>query len=778
MNAQNETLHAVAVGSPFPHESAVLHVTGEARYTDDIPELAGTLHAAIGTSSRAHANIKSLDLSAVKACPGVRAVITADDIPGINDMGSVLHDEPIFAVSEVHFHGQPIFAVAADTVDIARRAVKLAKIDYADLPAILTAEEAMQAESYVLPPVTVTRGNAEAGLASAPHKLSGRFHVGGQEQFYLEGQVSYAVPKEAGAVFVHCSTQHPTEMQHMVAHALGLHSHDVTVECRRMGGGFGGKESQSQLGAIVASLLASQTGKAVKMRFDRDADMMITGKRHDFLIEYEVGFDDAGHIKGIQFLLASRCGWTADLSGPVNDRAIFHASNCYYLDAVAIRSIRGRTNTQSNTAFRGFGGPQGMIAIEYVMDDIARHLALDPLAVRQVNYYGGEDCKDASRLTTPYGMPVEDFVLPALMRELTESSDYAARRADIRAFNAQSPVLKRGIAITPVQFGISFTATFFNQAGALLHVYTDGSVLLNHGGLEMGQGLNTKVAQVVAHELGLSLDRVRVSATDTSKVPNTSATAASSGTDLNGKAAQNAAQKIKARLVEFAAQKWNVPESAVRFADNQVWVGEQAMSFADLAKAAYGARVQLWDSGFYKTPKIHYDGKTLHGRPFYYFAYGAAVSEVIIDTLTGEHKLLRADILHDVGHSINPAIDIGQVEGGFIQGMGWLTTEELWWHQSGPNLGKLMTHAPSTYKIPAASDCPADLRVRLFNNQNAEDSIHRSKAVGEPPLMLAFSVFFALRDAVASVAGYQVNPPLDAPATPEAVLKAVEAIRG
>ncbi|WP_374335175.1 xanthine dehydrogenase molybdopterin binding subunit [Leeia sp.] len=762
------------VGHSVEHESARLHVSGRAPYTDDLPELKGTLHAALGLSSQAHARILSMNLDAVRQAPGVRCVITAADIPGANLCGPVLPDEPILATDTVHFLGQALFAVAAETREQARRAARLAQVSYEPLPAILTTQQAVEAESWVLPPVELRRGEAEAALAAAPHRLQGQCQVGGQEQFYLEGQIAYALPKEQHSLLLYSSTQHPTEMQHMVAHALGWLSHDVTVECRRMGGGFGGKESQSALFACAAALLAQASGRPVKLRADRDDDFMLTGKRHDFVVDYDVGFDDEGRILGLKTTLASRCGWSADLSGPVNDRAVFHLDNAYYLDAVAIRSLRGRTNTQSNTAFRGFGGPQGVAAIEYIVDDIARTLGRDPLDVRYINLYGGPDGQDHTRLSTHYGMEVEDNCLPRLLPELEASSDYRARREAIRAFNASSPVLKRGIALTPVKFGISFTATFFNQAGALLHVYTDGSVLLNHGGTEMGQGLNTKVAQVVAHELGLALSQVRVTATDTSKVPNTSATAASSGTDLNGKAAQHAAQQIKARLVTFLAERYQLAAEQVHFAEGQVRVGEQTFRFAEVVKQAYLARVSLSASGFYKTPKIHYDSKTLTGRPFYYFAYGAAVAEVIIDTLTGESKLLRADILHDVGRSINPALDIGQIEGGFVQGMGWLTTEELYWNAAG----KLMTHAPSTYKIPAASDVPADLRVALFDNANVEDSIHRSKAVGEPPLMLAFSVFHAIRDAVASVDDYQRNPALNMPATPEAVLQAVTALRG
>ncbi len=757
------------VGEPVRHESAHLHVSGEAAYADDILEARGTLHAAFGLSQRAHARIKSIDLAAVLAAPGVVAVITGAEIPGANDVGPILHDDPILAADEVQYLGQPIFVVAAETVDQARRAARLATVEYEELPAILTIEDALARQSFVLPTVTLERGDPRAALAGAPHRLQGSFRIGGQEQFYLEGQVAYAVPKEDGDMLVYSSTQHPGEVQMVVAHALGVGAHRVLVECRRMGGGFGGKETQAALPAGAAAVMARHTGRPVKLRYDRDDDITITGKRHDYLVEYDVGFDGAGRILGLDLMFASRCGFSADLSGPVNDRTVMHADNCYWLPDVRIVSHRCKTHTQSNTAFRGFGGPQGMLASEHVLDEIARHLGVDPLAVRRANFYA------PGRDVTPYDMQVEDFVADRLFDELERSSDYRLRRDAIRNWNATSPIVKRGIAMTPVKFGISFTATFFNQASALVHVYQgDGSVLLNHGGTEMGQGLFTKVAQVVAHEFGIDLDRVRVSASDTARIPNASATAASSGSDLNGKAAQVAAREIKARLVAFAAERFKVAPESVRFAANHVAAGERRLTFAELVRMAYLARVQLWASGFYKTPKIHYDPKTLKGRPFFYFAYGAAVSEVAIDTLTGETRLLRADILHDVGRSLNPAIDLGQIEGGFVQGMGWLTSEELWWDGGG----KLMTHAPSTYKIPVASDVPADFRVRLWERgDNVEDSIHRSKAVGEPPLMLAISVLHAIRDAVASVSAYRASPRLNAPATPEEVLRAVTELK-
>jgi xanthine dehydrogenase large subunit len=752
------------------HDSAALHVSGRARYADDIALPGNTLHVAFGMSTVAHGRIKSMDLSAVRSAAGVVQVFTAADIPGHNNYGPVLHDDPIFATDEIQFYGQPIFAVAAHSFDAARRAAKLAHIEYATLPALLNIADALAAESQVLPTETLRHGEPESALAAALHRLTGTVAIGGQDHFYLEGQIAIALPQENGGVLIHSSTQHPSEVQHLVAHALGRHSHDVVVQCRRMGGAFGGKESQPALFACVAAIVATATRLPAKVRVDRDADMVMTGKRHDFNAEYDVGFDAQGRIGGLSLMLASRCGYSADLSGPVNDRAMFHADNCYYLENVQIVSHRCKTHTVSNTAFRGFGGPQGMMAIEAVVDDIARYLQLDPLAVRRANFYGIDE-----RNVTPYKMPVEDNLVHRIVDQLCASSDYAARRAEIAEFNASSPVIKRGIALTPVKFGISFTATQYNQAGALVQVYTDGSVLLNHGGTEMGQGLFTKVAQVVAEEFGIALDQVRVSATDTSKVPNTSPTAASSGSDLNGKAAQAAAQTIRERLAAFAAETYQVAPAEVVFADGEVHMPGRKLKFPALVHQAYMARVSLSSTGYYRTPKIHYDRKTFSGRPFYYFAWGAAVAEVAIDTLTGENRMLRVDILHDVGKSLNPALDIGQIEGGFLQGAGWLTSEELYWSDTG----ELKTHAPSTYKIPAASDWPEDTRISLLQDTpNAEDTIFRSKAVGEPPLMLAISVFHALRDAVAGAAGPQAAARLTAPATPEAILHALDVPAG
>jgi len=766
-----DVAHLDGVGAGRPHESAHLHVSGEAQYVDDLPEIVGTLHAALGLSPVAHGRIAGLSLDTLRALPGVVAVLSASDIPGPNDCGAILHDDPILADGELRYLGQPVFAVIATTRDAARRAAARAKevIAVEPLPAVLTAREAHAQGLQVLPPMRLARGDAQAAIAAAPHRLRGTLSVGGQEQFYLEGQISYAVPKEDDGMLVHCSTQHPSEMQHLVAKALGLASHRVQVECRRMGGGFGGKESQSALFACVAAVAAQRLKRPIKLRVDRDDDFLITGRRHGFEYDYEAGFDDDGRILGYALTMISNAGHSADLSGPVMTRALCHVDNAYWLPAVDLKGHSAKTNTQSNTAFRGFGGPQGAIVTEVVLDDIARALGRDPLDVRRANFYG-----TTARNLTPYGQRIDDNVMPAIADQLAASSGYRARRAEIARFNDASPVLKRGIALTPVKFGISFNLKHLNQAGALVHVYTDGSILVNHGGTEMGQGLHTKVAQVVAHELGVSFDRVRVTATDTQKVVNTSATAASSGSDLNGKAAQDAARQIRERLAALAARCFGGDAAEVRFANDQVHANGQVLSFEDLVHRAYEDRVQLWSDGFYATPGLHWDPATMHGRPFYYFAYGAAVSEVLVDTLTGESRLLRADVLHDVGRSLNPAVDIGQIEGAFIQGMGWLTMEELVWH---PQTGRLLTHAPSTYKIPTANDCPPHFDVQLFDNANAEDSIHRSKAVGEPPLLLAFSVFLALRDAVAACGTPGCQPALDAPATPEALLRALNAVR-
>ncbi len=758
-----------AAGTATGHDSAALHVTGAARYTDDRPEARDLLYAAIGMSSHAHARLAAVNLARVRAAPGVITVLTAADIPGHNNYGGIIADDPIFADGVVSYAGQAIFAAAATSTAAARRAVQLADIDYDAQPALLDPRAALAAKSFVLPSRTIERGHPDEAIEAAPHRLSGSVYLGGQDQFYLEGQIAVAVPGENRELYLHCSTQHPAEVQHLVAHALGRDAKDITVECRRMGGAFGGKESQPALIASIAALLAVTAGQPVKLRLDRDVDMMLTGKRHDTDIEYEVGFDERGRIRGIRFEFAVRCGMSADLSGPICDRMMFHSDNTYYLEHVRITSHRLKTHTVSNTAFRGFGGPQGMFAIEQVLDEIARHLGLDPLDVRTCNLYS-----EAPRNITPYGQTVEDNIAPQIMARLAASAEYRRRRRALRAYNREHPVLKRGLALTPVKFGISFTATHLNQAGALLHIYNDGSVQLNHGGTEMGQGLYTKVAQVVASELCIDMDRIQITAADTGKVPNTSATAASSSSDLNGMAARIAAQTLKERLLEFAAGHFDVPANIIEFRPNEVAIGNRILPFAELTHLAYMARIPLSASGYYRTPKIHYDRETLTGRPFFYYAYGAAVSEVMIDTLTGEHRVLRVDILHDCGESLNPAIDLGQIEGGFVQGMGWLTTEELYWTHAG----HLATHAPSTYKIPTCSDVPADFRVELLEAApNREETVYRSKAVGEPPLMLALSVWHAIKDAVASVGQGGASPRLDAPATPEQVLLAVDELR-
>lgn len=791
MNEMTVTQKNTYVGKSITHESAHLHVSGKANYVDDIPEVEGTLYAGLGLAEIAHGKIINMDLSAVWQAEGVVSVLTGIELLH-NNCGPVVADEPIIATDTVSFFGQVIFVVVAKTYQQAQQASRLAKVTYEALEPILTIEQAIARQSWILPPVQITAGDANAKLAVAPYRLQGMAQVGGQEHFYLEGQICYAYPKEEDMLQVLCSTQHPTEMQLLISEAVGYGMHQVSVEVRRMGGGFGGKESQSAQWACITAILSVKLKRPVKLRLDRDTDMIVTGKRHGFAYQWDVGFDEQGMILGLYIQLASNCGSSTDLSGPVNDRAICHVDNGYYLDAVTIDSLRCKTNTVSNTAFRGFGGPQGMFPIEYIMDDIGYALDIDPLIIRQRNFYtamseqagidfSAENIDEiAPRSKTPYGTYVKDNILPDLVSKLAEHCDYFTRRETIKSFNEQSPIIKKGLALTPVKFGISFNATLFNQAGALVHIYTDGTILVNHGGTEMGQGLYSKIRQIVAHEFSLDLSKIRLSATDTAKVPNTSATAASSGTDLNGKAAQAACINIRNRLQTFAAELANTKPNQVQFKDGYIYASGQSWQFAEFIKLAYQARIQLWDSGFYKTPDIHWNPVLRYGRPFFYFAYGAAASEVAIDTLTGESKVLRVDILHDVGNSINPAIDIGQIEGGFIQGMGWLTSEELYWVPEGRKQGHLFTHAPSTYKIPTATDMPKIFNVNLYGNQNLENTIHRSKAVGEPPFMLALSVFSALREAVSANIttpilqnGIKVKPFLSAPATPEAILQAI-----
>ncbi len=755
------------------HDSAHKHVTGSAQYIDDIPEPTGLLHAALGMTQRAHARIAHMDLSAVEAYPGVIAVLTARDMPASNDISSAhLHDEPVLAEGKVEFYGQAAFAVVAETRAAARKAARLAKIEYEDLPHFVDVKSARaNGAGLVTKPLRLARGDAATGLANAPNRLRGQMEIGGQEHFYLEGHIALAIPGEDDEMTVWSSTQHPSEIQDMVSHVLGVPANAVTVNVRRMGGGFGGKETQGAQFACIAAVAARKTGRAVKFRLDRDEDMAGTGKRHDFVVDYDIGYDDDGRIEAVKATFAARCGYSADLSGPVTDRALFHADNAYFYPHVELFSEPLKTNTVSNTAFRGFGGPQGLVGAERFIEEVAYAVGKDPLEIRKLNFYGETG---SGRDVTPYHQTVEDNIMPRIVAELEESSNYQARRANIIEFNKTSKVIRKGIALTPVKFGISFTLTAFNQAGALVHVYKDGSIHLNHGGTEMGQGLYTKVAQVLADSFQVDIEQVKITATTTAKVPNTSATAASSGSDLNGMAAYDAARQIKERLVAFAAESRNVAKDQVVFLPNRIRIGNEEIAFADLVREAYFARVQLSATGFYKTPKIHWDRDSGSGRPFYYFAYGASVSEVSVDTLTGEYIVNRSDVLHDVGRSLNPAIDIGQIEGGFVQGMGWLTTEELWWDSKG----MLRTHAPSTYKIPLASDKPEIFNVQLAEwSENKEPTIGRSKAVGEPPLMLPVSVLEALSMAVASVADYKVCPRLDTPATPERILMAVERLK-
>jgi xanthine dehydrogenase large subunit len=769
INQESTAVGQGGVGRSKKHESADKHVSGEALYIDDRPSLQGQLHAAAGQSTIAHGRIKSIDLSAVKAAEGVVAVITVEDVPGHTDIGPVFPGDPVLTMGQVDYIGQPIFAVAATSHDLARRAVKLAKIEYEELEAVLTVKDALEKQNFVRPPFTMQRGDSESAIEQAEHQLRGEISVGGQEHFYLEGQVSTAEPTEDGGMTVFSSSQHPSEVQKLVAEVLDIPLNKVIVDTRRMGGGFGGKETQAAPWACLAALLSNHTKRPVKFKLSRSDDMCMTGKRHPFENNYHVGFDSNGQIKGINIEVNGNCGYSPDLSDAIVDRAMFHSDNAYFLDQAKVTGNRCKLNTVSHTAYRGFGGPQGMMTIEMVMDDIARYLRKDPLEIRKINLYGKDD-----RNVTHYHQTVEHNKMAELISSLEQSSDYQARRESISQFNIENTILKKGIALTPVKFGISFTVQHLNQAGALVHIYTDGTIHLNHGGTEMGQGLFTKIAQIVAEEFQVDVDTVGVSATRTDKVPNTSPTAASSGTDLNGKAAQAAAKILKARLIAFACEKYNVSEAEVSFKNSQVLVGAETFSFAELVQQAYMGRVSLSSTGFYKTPKIHFDRATGKGRPFFYYSTGAAVSEVLIDTLTGEYKLLRADILHDVGHSLNPAIDIGQIEGAFIQGMGWLTTEELVWNDQG----RLLSNNPATYKIPAISDTPSDFRVDLVpDDPNREQTIYNSKAVGEPPFMLGISVWSALKDAISSVSDYKLSPALDTPATPERVLWAVEAMK-
>jgi xanthine dehydrogenase large subunit len=767
------------VGAQVPDESAVLHVTGRATFTDDIPVPADTAHGVLALSTIARGRILSIDTSRATQVPGVLAVLTAADVPGENSHAPRAGLDPLLAGNEVSYVGQPLAMVVATSRRVAEKAAAAVRVEYQENPPVLDPRAAHEAGDYVVEPMHLEQPTADTtaqALAAAPNRLHGTVRIGGQEHFYLETMTAVARRLDDGSVTIHCSTQHPSEVQHVAAKALGIADHRVRVECRRMGGAFGGKESQAAQVATLAAVGAAHVGRTVNVRLDRLTDDRVTGKRHPFEGDWDIGFDDEGRILGYHVTLLSNGGHSTDLSGPVLTRAINHVDHAYWLPAVVVDGYAARTNTQSNTAFRGFGGPQGAFVTELAIDSIARHLGRDPLDVRLANIYGARSTPDDPHagLLTPYDMIVEDNVLPDLIDQLLTSSDYRRRRQQVASYNATSPILKRGIALTPVKFGIAFTLTHLNQAGALVHIYTDGSVLVNHSATEMGQGVNTKVCQVVAEELGISLDRVRSSATDTEKVANTSATAASSGADLNGMAAQAAARTIRDRLAHVAAGLLDCGADELDFRDGRVEGPEGSVTFLEVVTTAYTKRVQLWSDGFYATPGLHWNRHTMKGRPFHYFCYGASVSEVMIDTLTGEHRVLRADLLHDVGRSLNPRIDLGQVEGAFVQGMGWLTTEELHWD---PATGTLETLAPTTYKIPAVHDIPPDFRVALYDNTNLADTIHHSKAVGEPPLLLAFSVFLAIRDAISAVGDHRADPPLRAPATVEAILEAVDAVR-
>lgn len=756
------------VGKSVKHDSAPKQVTGEAIYIDDRLEFPNQLHVYARLSTHAHANITKLDVSPCYEFEGVAIAITSKDVPGQLDIGAVLPGDPLLADGTVEYYGQPVLAVAANDMETARKAAMAAIVEYEPLPAILDVKDALARKHFVSASHQQKRGDAASAIAAAKHVIEGDLDVGGQEHFYLETQVSSVMPTEDGGMIVYTSTQNPTEVQKLVAEVLGVPMHKVVIDMRRMGGGFGGKETQAAAPACMAAVIAHLTGRPTKMRLPRNEDMTMTGKRHPFYNQYRIGFDDNGVIQGAEITVSGNCGYSPDLSNSIVDRAMFHSDNAYYLGNATVTGHRCKTNTASNTAYRGFGGPQGMMTIEHIMDEIARYLKKDPLEVRKANYYGGE-----GRNVTHYYQTVEDNFLPEITEQLEQNSDYHHRRREIEAFNRTSPILKKGLAITPVKFGISFTATFLNQAGALIHIYTDGSIHLNHGGTEMGQGLNTKVAQIVAQEFQVDIDRIQITATNTDKVPNTSPTAASSGTDLNGKAAQNAAQNIKQRLIDFAASHYKVTPEEVTFKNGMVIIRDEIITFEAFVQQAYFNQVSLSSTGFYRTPKIHYDHEKARGRPFYYYAYGASCSEVIVDTLTGEYKILRVDILHDVGASLNPAIDIGQIEGGFVQGAGWLTTEELVWNHDG----RLMTNGPASYKIPAIADMPIDFRTHLLENRsNPEDTVFHSKAVGEPPFMLGMSVWSALKDAIASVAVNGAIPKLNTPATPERVLMAIQAV--
>ena len=752
-----------------PHESGIKHVSGRAFYTDDLPESPGTLFGAIGWSKKARAIIKKMNLEKVIKSEGVTAVVTSSDITGRNDVGPVYDGDPIFP-KKAEYYGQPLFAVAAKTTEQARKAVLKAKITYKTLKPITTIKEALKKKSYVLKEKIIKKGDATKAIENSVNRLNGSFTTGSQEHFALEGQTAFVIPQEDNDYKVFSSTQHPSETQQVIAKMLNQKSNTITVETRRIGGGFGGKETQSFIFAAICTLLAKKTKHPVKLRMDRDDDIIITGKRHDFYSEYKVGFDELGVIKGLKIKLASRCGISPDLSEAINERALLHIDNAYFLENLLVENYLCKTNTASNTAFRGFGGNQGMMAIENIIDHIANSLKKDPAEIRRRNFY-----QKKKKNITHYNMKIEDNVMHEIYDQLIKSSNYKSRQLSIKKFNEKNTYIKKGIAITPVKFGISFTTWHLNQAGALVHIYSnDGSVHVNTGAIEMGQGTHTKIAQLVANELGLNFSRVKVSATRTDKVPNTSASAASSTTDLNGAAALNAISKIKMNLSAYIKRKYKIKNGEGIYENGIVKFKGKSFKFNSLIKEAYLNRVSLSSSGFYATPKIHFDKKNFKGRPFLYFCYGAAVSEVMIDALTGENKIIRTDILHDAGKAINPAIEIGQIEGGFVQGAGWLTMEEVNWKSNG----QITTHSPSTYKIPAVSDMPEKFNVEIFKKgKNIEQVINKSKTTGEPPLMLAMSVFYAIKNAIASVGNYAFYPNLDAPATPEKILMSIDKLK-
>ena len=748
-----------------PHESGTKHVSGYANYIDDIIEPEGTLYGAIGYSKKAYAIIKKLDLREVWKSEGVVSVVTSADIPGRNDVGAVHDGDPIFPKKAEYF-GQPLFAVAATSTELARKAVLKAKIFYKTLKPVIDIKEALRKKLFVLKGRKIKRGNPSKKINKAKNFLKDSFILGSQEHFSLEGQIAFVIPKEDNDFKVYSSTQHPGETQQIIAKMLNQKNNTINVEVRRIGGGFGGKETQSFIFAAICTLLSKKTKLPVKLRIDRDDDILITGKRHDFHSDYEVGFNNRGVIEGVKIKLASRCGISPDLSGAINSRALLHIDNAYYLSDISVENYLCKTNTSSSTAFRGFGGNQGMMVIENIIDNVARFLSKDSAEIRKINFY-----QKNKKNITHYGMKIEDNIINEIFSKLIKSSNYKNRRLNIKKFNLKNKYLKKGLAITPVKFGISFTTRHLNQAGALVHIYyADGSIHVSTGAVEMGQGTYTKIAQLVANEFGLPFNKIKVSSTRTDKVPNTSASAASSTTDLNGAAAINAVNKIKENLALFVKRKYKVKSDKPVYRNSMVKFKGKTFLFNSLVKEAYLNRVSLSSSGFYSTPKIHFNNKTFLGRPFLYFCYGAAVSEVLVDTLTGENKILRVNILHDHGRAINPAIEKGQIEGGFVQGAGWLTIEEVNWKSNG----ELTTHSPSTYKIPAVNDMPEKFNVEIYKNLNKENVVNKSKTTGEPPLMLAMSVFFAIKDAIASVRNYTKIPKLNSPATPEAILLSIK----